>query len=205
MERPHVYSHANALATRDKLHAILLPLKYRWNKNKEMRLPIERRLFLQSLFWVRWIEPLCVNDVMMWMCATVSQSCPPHSAGLGAATATPVRVWSRELSLLAVLLLQTMHGVVKALDHQVGFMGRVGPMFLAERHIYERGHGGTACPLSSMSLATAMAPLALAMTAQTQRRRAQTWPREVTGVLSQRSLFETSLSPSCSFSLRKKS
>ena len=42
------------------------------------------------------------------------------------------------------------------------------------------------------------------MTAQTQRRRAQTWPREETGVLSQRSLFETSLSPSCSFSLRKK-
>ena len=69
-ERPHFYSHADTLETRNEVHPTLLTLKYRWIKKRTFSLPIycvhiyredERRLSLQSLLWVRWVEPLWQN------------------------------------------------------------------------------------------------------------------------------------------------
>ena len=134
---------------------------------------------------------MCVN-----VCPCVSH-CPPHSAGLGTATATPVRVWSQELRLLAVLLLeysipssprkmprlhhppwlQTMHAPGHAGFGSPGWLhGACGANvpWTPDVHTTTGASRRTAvppCPLSSMSLATAKAHLALAMTAQTPRRR----------------------------------
>ena len=39
-ERPHFYSHADTLETRDEIHPTLLTLKYRWIKKRKFSLPI---------------------------------------------------------------------------------------------------------------------------------------------------------------------